>query len=220
MKKIIKVTILMTLMGIGTLKGITGIGVGVQGGVNMANVYGDYVDSLKQSIDIENQIAPKKGIENFYEPLASHYFQGNSPQKAIEYFKLAADRAKKIFASSQALFNYDRTLEIISQTVGLNLDEYSPIKSEIYMKKGEIYHFLGENNHALASYDNALKLASEMGNTKTILLKALASVSPSNKREMFSASRNKTTAQKRLFKTIINNAVEIKSLSFEWFFFV
>ena len=62
MKKIIKVTILMTLMGIGTLKGITGIGVGVQGGVNMANVYGDYVDSLKQSIDIENQIAPVIGV--------------------------------------------------------------------------------------------------------------------------------------------------------------
>jgi serine/threonine protein kinase/tetratricopeptide (TPR) repeat protein len=110
---------------------------------------------------LEKRMENEENGDNFYEPLAYHYFRGDNPKQALKYFFLAGKRAKNIYANSKAQNNFDKALQML-ETVGKeNLDNYHTRKAEIFLESGRLAFFLGKNEAALEYFQTALKNASD-----------------------------------------------------------
>ncbi len=97
--------------------------------------------------------------------LAYHYFEGKKYNLAINYMRLAAKNAERIFASNEAI-NYYRKIILISKLK----NSFSKEKLfETYSKLGEILLFTGSVKESFNAFEHALKISKFIKKKKYII---------------------------------------------------
>jgi len=89
--------------------------------------------------------------EKFSDILAVHFEKGKVLNKAIHYSKMAADRAKDIFANDEAVFFYSNTLKLSEETFLEPLDV-----AQIHESLGEVYSLTAKYSLAIDHYKESL----------------------------------------------------------------
>ncbi|HLX57696.1 MAG TPA: LuxR C-terminal-related transcriptional regulator, partial [Ktedonobacteraceae bacterium] len=96
-------------------------------------------------------------VEAHLPELASHFFEAEAWEKALEYSQRAGEQAQALYAPQAAIEHFTRTLDAASQ---LSL---TPAAS-LYRARGLAYETLGEFGRARADYETALQLANAASN--------------------------------------------------------
>jgi class 3 adenylate cyclase/tetratricopeptide (TPR) repeat protein len=96
-------------------------------------------------------------LEELLDILAYHFGNGLSQDKALDYFIRAGNKAKAVFANSEAIEYFKKALELcpkydsIGDGIGANLHETLQ----------EIYMLTGKYDQALDSYENSFRLGEQ-----------------------------------------------------------
>jgi tetratricopeptide (TPR) repeat protein len=90
--------------------------------------------------------------EDFIEILAGHFEKGKVLNKAIFYYKKAADRSKHIFANEEAIYFYLKILKLSEEA------HNDPLESvEVQESLGEVYALIAKYSQAIDHYNQSLK---------------------------------------------------------------
>ncbi len=84
--------------------------------------------------------------------LAHHYALGNQAEKAIQYYRLAAQQAIAVYAYEDASHNLHQALDLIKSP------EMSGLHSTLLEELGDVYRALREGERAIEHYRGALEL--------------------------------------------------------------
>jgi class 3 adenylate cyclase/tetratricopeptide (TPR) repeat protein/regulation of enolase protein 1 (concanavalin A-like superfamily) len=98
-------------------------------------------------------------LEDYYGELAHHYSRSDDPEKAIEYLLKAGEKAKRNYANDTAISYYQRVLDTLEKH-NITRDDW---KLEALRGLGEIYLGVGKIDDALKMFEEAIKLAKDMG---------------------------------------------------------
>lgn len=85
--------------------------------------------------------------------LAYHFSEAGRHEKAWEYGRVAADRAKSTYANTEAAAHYRRALDAVQHVAGVGADE----TSDVWRKLGEVHELSGQFESARESYGRALR---------------------------------------------------------------
>ena len=100
-------------------------------------------------------------LPEFYETLAYHYSQSDNAQKAYEYLKLSGDKALKNYANQEAIrFGKEAVRMLDAQPESL---ENKKARLKVYLMMGPPLAFLSFPDGSLEIFQNAEKLAQELG---------------------------------------------------------
>lgn len=88
-------------------------------------------------------------LEEFYEMLAYHYFEGEIWSKALDYLTKAADKAAAAYANQEALGYYARSLEVCDKL------ETPALKAcvDLARKRGVVNCTIGDYREAIEDFD-------------------------------------------------------------------
>jgi tetratricopeptide (TPR) repeat protein len=104
------------------------------------------------------QIYPER-LEEFYEMLAYHCYEGENWAKAFDYLEKAGDKFASAYANQEALDYYDKALE-----VGAKMGNASLVKSaELAKKRGMVNSLIGEFQGAIDDFNRMRAAALSMG---------------------------------------------------------
>lgn len=131
-------------------------------------------------------------LEGYDGVLAYHYRGAGNPYKELFYTILAADRARKIYASAEALQHYTRALELLDslQNNGQSEDQVQSIltqRFEVLNGRREVYFHLGQFEASRADTLALLPLARQLPDDPAWLVDALlaqAEMSVDNREEL------------------------------------
>ncbi len=90
--------------------------------------------------------------ERHLEELAHHYIHGGNEAKAIEYSRMAGDRAMKLYAVGEAKRHYSSVLDLLGEDAGGE-------RIEILMRLGEASFQIGVLEECVKYYKSALEIA-------------------------------------------------------------
>jgi class 3 adenylate cyclase/tetratricopeptide (TPR) repeat protein len=102
-------------------------------------------------------------LADHYEELAHHFAQGEAWQKALEYSRLAGDRAAHAFANAEASRHYTRALQA-AEKIPPPPDPGS--MASLHAKYAMVLNILAEYEGAVAEYQQALALSRQAGNRR------------------------------------------------------
>lgn len=97
-------------------------------------------------------------LEGMAVQLAHHFGQARNPNKAYQYYSMAAERAAQIYASGEAIANYTKAINLAER---VSLDSLS--MAALYHRRGLSYGMVGEFEQARSDYESALQIAHEAG---------------------------------------------------------
>jgi tetratricopeptide (TPR) repeat protein/uncharacterized protein (UPF0147 family) len=109
-------------------------------------------------VDLHHQVgvALEKTVgekDEFAGVLAHHFWRGNNTGKGVQYAKLAASHARRLYANGEAITHYQRILGFANQTKAI----FSTTELlDIQCKLGQCYEFLGKYDEAISVYKSAL----------------------------------------------------------------
>lgn len=131
-------------------------------------------------------------LESHADDLAYHYFHAEVWPKALAFGRLAADRAKALYANVEAIQHYKRCLaaierleEVLSSEwqegrqpdlTDLNRDRLAAQRLEIVMNLGDVEALVGSYDDALATYTSGLELAQEPQQRADVLCRMADSI--------------------------------------------
>jgi class 3 adenylate cyclase/predicted ATPase len=107
--------------------------------------------NLHRKIGEEIENIYHESLEEFANSLALHFERGNDVNKAIHYNKVAADKAKELFANEDALFYYSRALDL-SKNSSVDQIEFANINESI----ADIYFITAKYSISLKHYTSSL----------------------------------------------------------------
>jgi len=96
-------------------------------------------------------------LDDVTELLAYQYGKSDNTEKAIEWLKKAAEKAKDRFANDEAIKLFSQILEITKE----NIEKNRSVACDCYGALGAIYALKGENTLALESYEAMLHNAGD-----------------------------------------------------------
>lgn len=99
----------------------------------------------------------KDRIGEFYEQLAYQFFRADEFHHALDYFKLAGDKAKTLYASDSAVFCYDKVKEIVD-LVGLRDEKYHELRLDTALCLCDVYELMSEYDKMLVEAKGGLEL--------------------------------------------------------------
>ncbi len=99
--------------------------------------------------------------------LAYHFEQARQHKKAFQYFLMAADQARHLYANQEALAHYNQALSLID-----GAQDGSEQLTQLYLNRGRVLEHAGKFLEALDNYEMLGSLGSEQ-NDKGMQLKAL-----------------------------------------------
>jgi predicted ATPase len=105
------------------------------------------------------QIYPER-LEEFYEMLAYHYYEGEDWTKALEYLAKAGDKAKAAFANQEALDFYGQALEVCKK-LG---DSALATSLDLAKRRGLVNITVGDFRGAIADFNRMRAAARDVGN--------------------------------------------------------
>jgi class 3 adenylate cyclase/predicted ATPase len=91
-------------------------------------------------------------IGEFVGTLAIHFEKGKDLKKAFYYYKIAAERAKDLFANEDAIILYSKALELSDQTSSELVD-----LAKIYDSMGDVYSLKAEYSKAIDHFNLSSK---------------------------------------------------------------
>lgn len=98
-------------------------------------------------------------LEEYYGLLAFHYERAEIRDKALHYLRLAADRAKAIYANEEAIAFYRAAIEQVSQfpREERELDEqWHKMAIQVYERLGDVLELTGQHHEARKAYESAV----------------------------------------------------------------
>lgn len=101
-------------------------------------------------------------LPEHYETLAHHYYEGDEPDKAIEYLLKAAEKAAGAYANDEALAFYERALETCER-VG---ESALPFASEAALGRAFVGANIGAWPQAIADFNRTIALAHLQGDQR------------------------------------------------------
>jgi class 3 adenylate cyclase/tetratricopeptide (TPR) repeat protein/ribosomal protein L40E len=105
------------------------------------------------------QIYPER-LEEFYEMLAYHYYEGEDWAKALEYLAKAGDKFAAAYANQEALDSYAKALEVC-EILGESTLETS---GEVAKRRGWVNITIGDFTAAIEDFNRMLATARRLGN--------------------------------------------------------
>lgn len=109
---------------------------------------------------LERHLAPKPSFAQLA-ALGVHWSRARAPNKARGYFHNAAERAKRLYAHSDAIALYQACLREAELDAKAS-SEAATATASIYEAIGEIHSWLGRRTEAKAAYDEALLQSSSL----------------------------------------------------------
>lgn len=106
-------------------------------------------------------------IENESPRLASHFLEAGEYRKAFEYFIMAGDHARRLYANKEAIQAYSKALSLIEK---VEVDEDRLVY--LYKRRGRSYELLNQYDEALENYKELGELGEKRG-SKPLQLAAL-----------------------------------------------
>jgi class 3 adenylate cyclase/tetratricopeptide (TPR) repeat protein len=94
------------------------------------------------------KIYPKR-LEEFYERLAYHYYEGQDWAKALNYLAKAGDKVVAAYANREALDYYARALEVCDKLGASALTK----SADVARKRGLVNHTIGEFRSAIEDFN-------------------------------------------------------------------
>ncbi len=79
--------------------------------------------------------------------LAYHFYEGRDLERALKYFTIAADRAARIYANTEAVEQYRRAIDI-----ALRREGESGRFTQLYVRRGRTLEICGQYDDALENY--------------------------------------------------------------------
>jgi class 3 adenylate cyclase/tetratricopeptide (TPR) repeat protein/regulation of enolase protein 1 (concanavalin A-like superfamily) len=98
-------------------------------------------------------------LEDYYDELAQHYSKSDDVEKAIEYLLKAGEKAKRSYANESAITHFHKALELL-EGQGIDRKDW---KLEALRGLGETYLGIGKMVEAEKAFEEAIKLAKEVG---------------------------------------------------------
>jgi DNA-binding CsgD family transcriptional regulator len=93
-------------------------------------------------------------LDSHVADLAYHYFEAGSWARALDYARLAGERAQELGAPLAAVEQFTRALD----AAGALVARPAPV---LYLARGHAYEILGDFDHAHTDYEQGLRLAHE-----------------------------------------------------------
>jgi class 3 adenylate cyclase/predicted ATPase len=107
--------------------------------------------SLHKQIGEEIENLHPNNRQEFADSLAVHFERGKVPDKAISYNRIAAVRAKELFANEDAIFYYSNTLKL-SEEIQLESSDLA----QIHESMGDIYSLTADYPKAIEHFKISL----------------------------------------------------------------
>ena len=105
-------------------------------------------------------------LEPHFADLAEHYDKAKVTDKAIEYFKKAADYAKDHYQNEAAIRLYNRLLSLLKSE---SADDAIVMMIEVFINKGGVLQLIGNWKQAEETFQQALVMAEEIQDKKKIV---------------------------------------------------
>lgn len=105
-------------------------------------------------------------LDKHYELLAHHWELSESPERAIEYLVLAGEKSNRAMSASTAVGFFSRALDLIEES---KRPQDPSLVLKIRMGRARSLHIIGEIESALEDFEQAVRLASELDDKKTVL---------------------------------------------------
>ncbi|MEO0106414.1 MAG: AAA family ATPase, partial [candidate division WOR-3 bacterium] len=106
-------------------------------------------------------------LSEYYETIGYHYHEAENYKKAAEYFKMAGDKAKNLYAIEQAINFYNNVLKIGREYK----EQISPnLLRQTELNLTDIYEILGDTQRMKEIAESGLSAAEIEKNQKEILL--------------------------------------------------
>jgi len=107
------------------------------------------------------------GQERFYGTLAHHYQHANRPDKELDYTLRNADRAKDIYANTEAAQHYTHALALLDQLEqeqdnGAMADLVKTQRFQVLMRRHRVYYLMAEFSEMRRNAEALLPLAREL----------------------------------------------------------
>jgi predicted ATPase len=107
--------------------------------------------------EVLEQLFPDRR-EELSSRLAEHFWRAGDPGRALPYFLIAAERATRSYANTEAIDSYSSALKAAE---GNNL-----VKAQILRARGLLYDTIGDFEASRADQEDALKLAEAAGDDR------------------------------------------------------
>lgn len=122
--------------------------------------------SLHRRIGEEIENLYPDNCDEFANSLAAHFEKGNVLNKAIYYFRVAADRAKDLFANEDAIYFYSQTLRL-AEDVRLESADLAQIHESV----GEVFSLMAEYSKAINHFNLSLNQYKSPGSLAKVYYK-------------------------------------------------
>jgi class 3 adenylate cyclase/tetratricopeptide (TPR) repeat protein len=106
-------------------------------------------------------------IEDEASRLAQHFLEANEFQKAFDYFIMAGDHARRLYANSEAIQAYSKAISLLG-TVDVEEDRLV----YVYRRRGRTFELINQYDEALANYHELSEIGRQTGR-RTLELIAL-----------------------------------------------
>ncbi len=93
--------------------------------------------------------------------LAYHFRQGNDPERALEFYLRAGDRAVQLYANAEAASAYERALHLLEEAIAEKREERAHRERavEVAGRLGDAQWHLGRHTDSIATYLSGTRLA-------------------------------------------------------------
>jgi class 3 adenylate cyclase/tetratricopeptide (TPR) repeat protein len=121
---------------------------------------------LHGKVGLALEKAYQDNLEPHYDDLAHHYYNSDFEDKAVKYLHKAGDKARSLYANSEALDYYGKGIGVLKKAV----DSKSNVleKAELLWAEGSILRLIGKMDEALKKCKQAAKLAEGIGNRHAV----------------------------------------------------
>lgn len=106
----------------------------------------------------------KDDPEPWLEDLAHHFFHSKYEDKAIHYLQLAGDKARGLYANTEAIEFYQRGIGILKK--GKSTAQNQAQLANLIGTQGTVYRLMGDMETALKSFNRAVAIAKAIQNDK------------------------------------------------------
>lgn len=108
---------------------------------------------------LEAQYERDNRVKDFASTLATHFEEGQIPDKALKYYQIAADEAEKTYSFAEESRLYEKANEImVKNRIGTPRE-----RVDILIKMGTIYQVLGRRKEARDTLEESLDLNADIG---------------------------------------------------------
>ncbi len=106
-----------------------------------------------------------ENLHNYAEDVAEYFLKGQNFKKAFDYFKIAAENARKKYLPNRAISNFRKCIDIYKN----NQDLFRPDDSvEVYLKLGSTFELEGEYGKAYDVYSEFVEVAKTLNDKKLL----------------------------------------------------